>query len=227
MSLFDFQDVCMVIGSLATLDLPMVVDLIGIFELKGSYCMLIMADWFLQTLSVIPRGSSGDVSRCFTMIRWLYFSPPPFPHRRRAATVADAAFRRCFDRLGEEIPFMVVYTDNIEEITSNAHEDREVSTQAGPQHISLPIMDNTANELTSLQDRVSSLDLKVERMRDDTNLKRNHIVQLRRQLETSVDGLEIKMDVLESTLGEGPSKKGEGPSSKKGEGTSSKKRRWF
>ncbi|KZT75991.1 hypothetical protein F511_46983 [Dorcoceras hygrometricum] len=43
----------MVIGSLATLDLPMVVDLIGIFELKGPYCMLTMTDWFLQELSVI------------------------------------------------------------------------------------------------------------------------------------------------------------------------------
>ncbi|KZV55504.1 hypothetical protein F511_27237 [Dorcoceras hygrometricum] len=40
MSLFNLQDVCIVIGSLATLDLPMVVDLIGIYELKGPYCML-------------------------------------------------------------------------------------------------------------------------------------------------------------------------------------------
>ncbi|KZV48176.1 hypothetical protein F511_19957 [Dorcoceras hygrometricum] len=71
MSLFDLQDVCMVIGSLATLDLPMVVDLIRIFELKGPYCTLTMTDWFLQALSVIPRGSWGDVARCFTMIRWL------------------------------------------------------------------------------------------------------------------------------------------------------------
>ncbi|KZV28146.1 hypothetical protein F511_27623 [Dorcoceras hygrometricum] len=70
MSLFDLQDVCMVIGSPATLDLPMVVDLIGIFESKGPYCMLTMTDWFLQALSVIPRGSWGDVSRRFTMIRW-------------------------------------------------------------------------------------------------------------------------------------------------------------
>ncbi|KZV52511.1 O-glucosyltransferase rumi-like [Dorcoceras hygrometricum] len=60
----------MVIGSLATLDLPMVVDLIGIFELKGSYCMLTMTDWFLQALSVISTGSWGDVARRFTMIRW-------------------------------------------------------------------------------------------------------------------------------------------------------------
>ncbi|KZV30885.1 hypothetical protein F511_10819 [Dorcoceras hygrometricum] len=70
MSLFDLQDVCIVIGSIATLDLPMVVDLIGIYELKGPYCTLTTTDWFLQALSVIPRGSWGDVARRFTMIRW-------------------------------------------------------------------------------------------------------------------------------------------------------------
>ncbi|KZV36148.1 serine/threonine-protein phosphatase 7 long form [Dorcoceras hygrometricum] len=96
MSLFDLQDVCIAIGSLATLDLPMVVDLIGIYGLKGPYPIgslatldlpmvvdligiyglkgpyrtLTTTDWFLQALSVIPRGSWGDVARCFTMIRW-------------------------------------------------------------------------------------------------------------------------------------------------------------
>ncbi|KZV56843.1 hypothetical protein F511_21408 [Dorcoceras hygrometricum] len=70
MSLFDLQDVCIVIGSLATLDLPIVVDLIGIYVLKGPYCTLTMTNWFLQALSVIPRGSWGDVARRFTMIRW-------------------------------------------------------------------------------------------------------------------------------------------------------------
>ncbi|KZV17254.1 GINS complex subunit 3 [Dorcoceras hygrometricum] len=40
MSLFDLQDVCIAIGSIATLDLPMVVDLIGIYGLKGPYCTL-------------------------------------------------------------------------------------------------------------------------------------------------------------------------------------------
>ncbi|KZV33518.1 hypothetical protein F511_08598 [Dorcoceras hygrometricum] len=70
MSLFDLQDVCIVIGTLATLDLPMVVDLIGIYVLKGPYCTLTMTNWFLQTLSVIPRGSWRDVARRFTMIRW-------------------------------------------------------------------------------------------------------------------------------------------------------------
>ncbi|KZV34592.1 hypothetical protein F511_23227 [Dorcoceras hygrometricum] len=70
MSLFDLQDVCIVIGSLATLDLPLVVDLIGIYVLKGPYCTLTMTDWFLQALSVISRGSWIDVARRFTMIRW-------------------------------------------------------------------------------------------------------------------------------------------------------------
>ncbi|KZV19706.1 hypothetical protein F511_34671 [Dorcoceras hygrometricum] len=63
MSLFDLQDVCIAIGSIATLDLPMVVDLIGIYGLKGPYYTLTTANWFLQALSVIPRGSWGDVAR--------------------------------------------------------------------------------------------------------------------------------------------------------------------
>ncbi|KZV36100.1 cycloartenol Synthase-like [Dorcoceras hygrometricum] len=61
MSLFDLQDVCIAIGSLETLDLPMVVDLIGIYVLKGPYCMLTTTNWFLQALSVIPRGSWGEM----------------------------------------------------------------------------------------------------------------------------------------------------------------------
>ncbi|KZV38126.1 hypothetical protein F511_28129 [Dorcoceras hygrometricum] len=63
MSLFDLQDVCIAIGSLATLDLPMVVDLIEIYGLKGPYYTLTTTNWFLQALSVIPRGSWGDVAR--------------------------------------------------------------------------------------------------------------------------------------------------------------------
>ncbi|KZV20892.1 hypothetical protein F511_36001 [Dorcoceras hygrometricum] len=70
MSLFDLRDVCIVIGSLATLDVPMVVDLIGIYVLKGPYCTLTTTNWFLQALSVIPRDSWGDVARRFTLIRW-------------------------------------------------------------------------------------------------------------------------------------------------------------
>ncbi|KZV14167.1 hypothetical protein F511_44216 [Dorcoceras hygrometricum] len=77
MSLFDLQDVCIAIGSIATLDLPMVVDLIGIYGLKGPYCTLTTTNWFLQALSVIPRGSWGDIARRFTMIRWAKLRPPP------------------------------------------------------------------------------------------------------------------------------------------------------
>ncbi|KZV22208.1 hypothetical protein F511_09426 [Dorcoceras hygrometricum] len=77
MSLFDLQDVCIAIGSLATLDLPMVVDLIGIYVLKGPFCTLTTTNWFLQALSVIPRGSWGDVARRFTMIRWATVGPQP------------------------------------------------------------------------------------------------------------------------------------------------------
>ncbi|KZV24206.1 plasma membrane ATPase 1-like [Dorcoceras hygrometricum] len=63
MSLFYLQDVCMAIESIATLDLPMVVDLIGIYGLKGPFCTLTTTNWFLQALSVIPRGSWDDVAR--------------------------------------------------------------------------------------------------------------------------------------------------------------------
>ncbi|KZV38768.1 sphingoid long-chain bases kinase 2, mitochondrial [Dorcoceras hygrometricum] len=132
MSLFDLQDVCIAIGSLATLDLPMVVDLIGIYVLKGPYCTLTTTNWFLKALSVIPRGSWGDVARRFTMIRWANRSdqiidrsydevtppswPPPLPiHntsrppplRRRAAPPAAASRdRTCSNHLVEGILFV-------------------------------------------------------------------------------------------------------------------------
>ncbi|KZV55621.1 hypothetical protein F511_32190 [Dorcoceras hygrometricum] len=53
----------------------MVVDLIGVYGLKGPYCTLTTTNWFLQALSVIPRGSWGDVARRFTMIRWAGVKP--------------------------------------------------------------------------------------------------------------------------------------------------------
>ncbi|KZV54975.1 fasciclin-like arabinogalactan protein 8 [Dorcoceras hygrometricum] len=86
MSLFDLQDVCIVIGSLATLDLPMVVDLIGIYVLKGPYCTLTTTNWFLQALSVIPRGSWGDGNTQFLRDRstenssWELRTPPALPY---------------------------------------------------------------------------------------------------------------------------------------------------
>ncbi|KZV43889.1 F-box family protein [Dorcoceras hygrometricum] len=114
MSLFDLRDVCIVIGSLATLDVPMVVDLIGIYVLKGPYCTLTMTDWFLQALSVIPRGSWGDVARRFTMIRWGYTTQhkalaskrrPPLSSTPPSAAAASRD-RTCSDHLVVEIPFV-------------------------------------------------------------------------------------------------------------------------
>ncbi|KZV41222.1 formin-like protein 20 [Dorcoceras hygrometricum] len=114
MSLFDLQDVCIAIGSLETLDLPMVVDLIGIYVMKVPYCTLTTTNWFLQALSVIPRGSWGDVARRFTMIRWATpnsaaHSSPSLTHAagRRLAPPCAAAVRRplrdrtCFDHHDE------------------------------------------------------------------------------------------------------------------------------
>ncbi|KZV23256.1 hypothetical protein F511_17765 [Dorcoceras hygrometricum] len=66
MPLFDLRDVCMVIGSLATLDLPMVVDLIGIFVLKGPYRTLTMTNWFLQGPNCY--FGLGGPKNCFRII---------------------------------------------------------------------------------------------------------------------------------------------------------------
>ncbi|KZV22152.1 hypothetical protein F511_34582 [Dorcoceras hygrometricum] len=94
MSLLDLQDVCIAIGSIATLDLPMIVDLIGIYVLKGPYCTLTTTNWFLQALSVIPRGSWGDVARRFTMIRWANqeFGRPSSPSTSRRRPPPCAVF---------------------------------------------------------------------------------------------------------------------------------------
>ncbi|KZV38118.1 hypothetical protein F511_42403 [Dorcoceras hygrometricum] len=120
MSLFDLQDVCIAIGSIATLDLPIVVDLIGIYGLKGPYCTLTTTNWFLQALSVIPRGSWGDVARRFTMTRWatlkirLPSSSPLSSHRGRrrppCAAVAAARIRRKIvsSQFDEENPFVLI-----------------------------------------------------------------------------------------------------------------------
>ncbi|KZV27666.1 hypothetical protein F511_41374 [Dorcoceras hygrometricum] len=107
MSLFDLQDVRIAIGSIATLDLPMVVDLIVIYGLKGPYCTLTTTDWFLQALSVIPRGSWGDVARRFTMIRWAAQNRR-LPLSTHAAAVADLRRKFVSGQFDEENPFMLI-----------------------------------------------------------------------------------------------------------------------
>ncbi|KZV21968.1 hypothetical protein F511_42352 [Dorcoceras hygrometricum] len=98
---------------------------------------------------------------------------------------------------------MVVYTANREVNKRPANEDREVSSQIGPQPISLPnnqITESTAKKATSLEGNVSSLVLKVECIRDNADFTRRSTVKLQQQLKTTFDGLEIKIDLLESTL---------------------------
>ncbi|KZV33722.1 hypothetical protein F511_26485 [Dorcoceras hygrometricum] len=65
MSLFDLQDVCIVIGSLATLDLLMVVDLIGIYVLKGPYSLLVQTDGgiLFPVVDLIRRSTVAYNSR--------------------------------------------------------------------------------------------------------------------------------------------------------------------
>ncbi|KZV26525.1 hypothetical protein F511_18877 [Dorcoceras hygrometricum] len=116
MSLFDLQDVCIVIGSPATLDLPMVVDLIGIYGLKGPYCTQTTTNWFFQALSVIPRGSWHDVAMRFTMIRWASpkFSRPPLlsqSRRRRpppSSPPPPPLAEICSGQLFEEFPSVLI-----------------------------------------------------------------------------------------------------------------------
>ncbi|KZV26670.1 pumilio10-like [Dorcoceras hygrometricum] len=67
----DLQDVCMAIESLTTLDLPMVVDSIGIYELKELYYTLIMTDWCIDRFRVskflilpLRPGSGIRIRRC-------------------------------------------------------------------------------------------------------------------------------------------------------------------
>ncbi|KZV45377.1 ribonuclease H protein [Dorcoceras hygrometricum] len=72
----------------------MVVDLIGIYGLKGPYCTLTTTDWFLQALSVIPRGSWGDVARRFTMIRWAVLLVQP----------DEGVSVLVVDRIGDNLP---------------------------------------------------------------------------------------------------------------------------
>ncbi|KZV37756.1 hypothetical protein F511_19824 [Dorcoceras hygrometricum] len=145
MSLFDLQDVCIAIGSIATLDLPMVVDLIGIYGLKGSYCTLTTTDWFLQALSTIPRGSWGDVARRFPMIRWADLTLkhntrrlPPLKMRRRrrppcaAAAAADRRRKNVSGQFDEENPFVLISS------TLLVQPDEGVSDLIGVIYRSLP-----------------------------------------------------------------------------------------
>ncbi|KZV48399.1 hypothetical protein F511_08071 [Dorcoceras hygrometricum] len=84
----------------------MVVDLIGLYGLKGPYCTLTTTNWFLQALSVIPRGSWGDVARRFTMIRWAAALPSPLTSRRRLTPPPPRVSGIRSGQFDEENPFV-------------------------------------------------------------------------------------------------------------------------
>ncbi|KZV26408.1 hypothetical protein F511_36188 [Dorcoceras hygrometricum] len=100
MSLFDLQDVCIAIGSIATLDLPMVVDLIGIYGMKGPYrphngCGP-TASCIPEPLSVTQvldsRFPHGYSAQCFEHTkRYLGVRLP----KKKAAAAAATVRRRC------------------------------------------------------------------------------------------------------------------------------------
>ncbi|KZV46769.1 F-box family protein [Dorcoceras hygrometricum] len=110
MSLFNLQDVCIVIGSLATLDLPMVLDLIGIYVLKGPYCGLKNCFHII----IISFGNCVDRSDRIGYRDYDVATPPhPLLHTLPPPTAPSAAAvarfsrgRTCFDHVDEEIPFV-------------------------------------------------------------------------------------------------------------------------
>ncbi|KZV32426.1 sugar transporter [Dorcoceras hygrometricum] len=136
MSLFDLQDVRIAIESIATLDLPMIIDLIGIHGLKGPYFTLTMTNWFLQALSVIHRGSWDDVARrsyhdtlgksgiVIPEPQWLWAHG--YLRRRRRPPPPPLIDRTCSDQFFEENPYASISSDLL------------VQADEG---VSLPIMD--------------------------------------------------------------------------------------
>ncbi|KZV57253.1 SET domain protein 2 isoform 1 [Dorcoceras hygrometricum] len=87
MSLFDLQDVCIAIGSLTTLDLPMVVDLIGIYGFKRTV--------LLPRPTRPPPFLSSKASR----------RRPPPKRRRPPPPHVD---RTCSDHHFEKFPFVLI-----------------------------------------------------------------------------------------------------------------------
>ncbi|KZV44311.1 hypothetical protein F511_25916 [Dorcoceras hygrometricum] len=95
----------------------------------------------------------------------------------------------------------VVYTAQGEQ--SNSPNNETDPTQAGPHHIIVPepqVNISTAKELTSLKDIVSSIESKVEQIKDDTFIAKHTTLQFKRQLEIKIDGMETKIDGLETSL---------------------------
>ncbi|KZV18835.1 hypothetical protein F511_09658 [Dorcoceras hygrometricum] len=87
---------------------------------------------------------------------------------------------------------MVVYTAQDEE--NNTADKENDFTQAGPQRIIVPgPQADTAKELKSMKDILSSPGLQVERIKDDTFMEKHTTLQFRRQLDNNIDGQETSL----------------------------------
>ncbi|KZV19066.1 hypothetical protein F511_13982 [Dorcoceras hygrometricum] len=97
MSLFDLQDVCIAIGSIATLDLPMVVDLIGIYGLKGPYPQN-------RRPSSLKQAAAADLRRKF--VSGQFDEEDPFVQNSSMLLVQpDEGVSVLFmDRIGDHLP---------------------------------------------------------------------------------------------------------------------------
>ncbi|KZV52317.1 hypothetical protein F511_39158 [Dorcoceras hygrometricum] len=99
-----------------------------------------------------------------------------------------------------EMP-LVVYTTQLNPFDSKVLE--QPISSAAPKSLAPPtlqFMDTTTKALTSLTDCVSSLELTYACMKFDTDITRHHTTLLRDKLTSDMDGLEIKIDVLENTM---------------------------
>ncbi|KZV57493.1 hypothetical protein F511_31869 [Dorcoceras hygrometricum] len=128
-------------------------------------------------------------------------------HQAHGEHETVSGFDRSLDERSAAIVFSMTHPETVSasKKTTFDHEGLDPSnlqlampTPTDPS--TLQFMDTTTQSHTTLSTRVSSLDLTCASINNDTNLTRNHTTLLREQLKNAVDGLDIKIDVLECTL---------------------------
>ncbi|KZV47082.1 putative beta-1,3-galactosyltransferase 3 [Dorcoceras hygrometricum] len=154
----------------------MVVDLIGIYGLKGPYCTLTMTDWFLQALSVIPRGSWGDVARRFTMIRWAML-----------LVQADKGVSILFvDRIGDIYRSLPRRADVIVTTVGARHKCQQDDIP----HIDMPTV---ASPSTNLTESTAQLRASIDRIQFEQVQTTESIDDLKAELSKKITSLEIAL----------------------------------
>ncbi|KZV44640.1 hypothetical protein F511_34121 [Dorcoceras hygrometricum] len=127
-------------------------------------------------------SESPTLSGCF-----LFMMSPPYSLGPNPPSAANSNTDHQGPRSSEmQLVVYIEQHDNIDSAVKAKPVSSAVSEPLDPP--TLQFMDTTAKTLTTLTDRVSSLDLMYARMRDDTNLTRHYTTQLRDQL-TNVTGL--------------------------------------